>query len=202
MSRKAIITKKQIIECAFKIARNKGKDAITIREIGYALNISTAPIYTQYNSFYGIMKDLTIFINNKIVEYTSQVRSNNSFLDIGIGYLDFVYNNKLIFNDFFLTMDQNIIGYDSNIELYLDQMKKNPTISVLDDSQIEIILSDMSIYLYGLSTVICANQNNIHPFEYYTKLLSEAGNRLISYHLYSSGKFEIALEKAISANNQ
>lgn len=200
MSRKAIITKEQIIDCAFKIAKNKGKDAITIREIGHALNVSTAPIYTQYSSFHGIMKDLTIFINNKIAEHTSQVRSNNSFLDIGIGYLDFVYKNKRIFNDFFLTLDQNIIGYESNIELYLNQMKKNPIISVLDDSQIEIILSDMSIYTYGLSTVICATKNNQRPFEYYTQLLGEAGNRLISYHLYSSGKYEIALQNAISAN--
>ena len=50
MSRTAVLTKQQIIKCAYDIANKKGKAAITIREIANQLGKSTAPIYTQYTS--------------------------------------------------------------------------------------------------------------------------------------------------------
>ena len=100
MTRTALLNKQQIIKCAYDIAREKGKDAITIREIGGRLGKSTAPIYTQYSSIEDIITDLKAYINELLRISIIENRTKDSFLNMGIGILSFVIDNKLIFNDF------------------------------------------------------------------------------------------------------
>lgn len=190
MARKAIISKTQIIQAAFDIAKTKGKKAITIRGIGNILGISTAPIYTQYTSIDAIMKDLAVFVNKKVLESTLKERPINPFLNLGVGYLDFVIENTLIFNDFFLTMGNSILETNEDNDIYLNQMKKNPFVSVFSDDQLKSLLYDMSVYTYGLAAMICTKPDIKHELSHYRNLLEQTGNRLIGYHLYSSGKYE------------
>jgi AcrR family transcriptional regulator len=195
MSRTAVLTKKQIIQCAFDIANKKGKAAITIREIANQLGKSTAPIYTQYASIDAIFNDLLKYIGEQVVESTQQKRTVSPFLNIGVGFLAFVIDNKLIFNDFFLTMDAPLYNIKHSDHSYLDQMRENPFISVFSDDQLETILYDMQVYTYGLATMICTNVDGDHDLSYYQNKLEISGNSLMSYHLYSSGKYETVIKK-------
>ena len=197
MTRTAILNKTQIIQCAYNIAREKGRSAITIREIGKRLGKSTAPIYTQYPSIEAIFTDLTAFIKDLLFKSTQQERTVSPFLNIGVGILAFVLENKLIFNDFFLTMDQTLFNFTQEDHSYLEQMKQHPFISVLDDQQLKTILYDMSVYTYGLATIICTRVDGDHELNYYQKKLEQTGNKLISYHLYNSGKYETVIDKMI-----
>lgn len=193
MSRKAIVSKQQIIQAAFDIARVHGKNSITIRGIGTQLGISTAPIYTQYNSIDVIMIDLISFVNDKVFISTLKKTTGGSFLDIGVGYLDFVIKHPLIFNDFFLTIGNTIFETNEGTDVYLDQMKTNPFLSEFSKDQLNSLLYDMSVYTYGLATMICTKKDINHELPHYQKLLEQAGNKLISYHLYSSGKYETVI---------
>jgi hypothetical protein len=197
MARTAILEKSQIIECAFNIAREKGKDAITMREIGKRLGSSTAPIYTQYNSIEAIFSDLTLHIKKQMFFSTQVKRTISSFLNIGVGYIAFVLENKLIYNDFFLTMDDPLFSYKKAGHSYLDQMKKKPFISALSDEQLESVLYDMSVYTYGLATIICTGADGEHELNYYEKKLEQTGNSLMKYYLYSTGKYEEVIENII-----
>ena len=194
MARTTVLTKQQIIQCAFDIARDKGKKAITIREIGKRLKRSTAPIYTQYSSIEGIFNDLNVFIKEKLFENTQKERTVSPFLNIGVGFISFVLENKLIYNDFFLTMDAPLMGSGEKDHTYLDQMKKNPFISILTDDQIESLLYDMSVYTYGLATIICTGADGNNELDYYIKKLERTGNSLTKFYMYSSGKYEEAIE--------
>ncbi len=195
MSRTAVLTKKQIIQCAFDIANKKGKAAITIREIANQLGKSTAPIYTQYKSIDAIFNDLIIYIREQIYISTQQKRTISSFLNIGVGFLAFVIENKLIFNDFFLTMDEPLYNISNKDHSYLDQMKKNPFMSVFTDNQLETIIYDMQVYTYGLAAMICTNIGGNHDLDYYKNKLEINGNSLMNYYIYSSGKYETVIKK-------
>ena len=197
MARTAVLNKTQIIQCAFDIAREKGKDAITIREIGNRLGTSTAPIYTQYPSIEAIFTDLNSYIKNRVFESTQQKRTISPFLNIGVGFLAFVLENKLIFNDFFLTMDEPLFSFRKEEHSYLEQMKENPFISVLEDRQLESVLYNMQVYAYGLATMICTGAEGDKDLSYYQNKLEVTGNSLFGYHLYSSGKYEAVIEKLI-----
>ena len=195
MARTAVLNKTQIIQCAYNIAREKGKNAITIREIGKCLGKSTAPIYTQYPSIEAIFEDLSIFIKQQLFNSTQEKRTVSQFLNVGIGYIAYVLENKLIFNDFFLTMDNPLSNFTNKDHSYIDQMKQDPFISVLSDEQLKSIFYDMSIYTYGLATVICIGADKHHDLKYYQEKLEQNGSSLMKYHLYSSGKYEEVIEK-------
>jgi len=197
MARTTVLTKKQIIQCAFDIARDKGKKAITIREIGKRLGKSTAPIYTQYPSIEAIFNDLNVFIREQLFKSTQEERTISPFLNIGVGFIAFVLENKLIFNDFFLTMDAPLLSSGGKDQTYIDQMKQNPFMSVLTNDQIESLLYDMSVYTYGLATIICTDADGNNELKYYEDKLRQTGNSLMKYYLYSSGKYETIIEKLI-----
>ncbi|XMB71664.1 TetR/AcrR family transcriptional regulator [Mycoplasmatota bacterium WC30] len=197
MARTAILNKTQIIKCAFNIAREHGKSAITMREIGKKLGNSTAPIYTQYDSIEAILSDLTIYIKEQIFISTQVKRTISPFLNIGVGYIAFVLENKLIYNDFFLTMEDPLFGYKKAGHSYLEQMKQNTFISVLSDDQLESVLYDMSVYTYGLATIICTGADGEHDLNYYMKKLEKTGNSLMKYYLYSTGKYEEVIENIL-----
>jgi AcrR family transcriptional regulator len=204
MARTAVLNKQQIIQCAFDIAREKGRSSITIREIGNRLGRSTAPIYTQYSSIDEIIIDLKAYII-KLMEISSmENRTDNNFLNIGVGLISFVIDNKLIFNDFFLTMGENGSESDgeSEIKVYIEQMRKSPIANVLDDNQLKAIFRDMQIYTYGLATIICTGNGPNHDLSYYKNLLEQSGGALIGYHLYSSGKMEGVIEGLMNQLNQ
>ncbi|MCK4552514.1 MAG: TetR/AcrR family transcriptional regulator [Tenericutes bacterium] len=197
MSRTTVLTKQQIIQCAYDIARDTGRKAITIREIGKRLGKSTAPIYTQYPSVEAIFTDLIIFIKKQIINSTQIKRTINSFLNIGVGFIAYVLENKLIFNDFFLSMDDSLLNIGGEEHSHLDQMKQNPFISVLTDEQLINISNDMRIYTYGLATMICIGSDGNHELDFYQRKLEETGNSLMKYYLYSSGKYELVMEKIL-----
>jgi len=193
MARTAIINKNQIIQAAFSIAKTSGRDEISIRKISIVLGISTGPIYTQYKGIDAINEDLVIYVNKKLIEYTLRERQISPFLTMGVGYLDFVIENKLIFYDFFLSMDSSIIDQRENIDLYIKQMKDNKFMSFFNNNQQKSILFDMTVYTHGLAVMICTTKVKTFDLNHYQKLLEQAGDKLIKYHLYSSGGFELVM---------
>ena len=197
MSRTKVLNKTQIIQCAYNIAKEKGRKAITIREIGSRLGKSTAPIYTQFSSIDEIMEDLVVYFKDLLSTSTKQQSSGNKFLDIGVGFLSFVMENKLIFNDFFISTDGPRFDFTRDENFYLKQMKQSPFLSVLDDERLLRILEDMQIYTYGLAIMICANIGPSDDLSYYQKKLELSGNSLIGYHMYSSGKYELAIQNMV-----
>lgn len=201
MSRTAVLNKQQIIKCAYEIASEKGKNAITIREIGSRLGKSTAPIYTQYPSIEDILTDLKDYVEEQLEKSIMKARTNNSFLNMGIGILAFVIDNKLIFNDFFLTMGETKFDFEDVDASYISLMRTDPLYSVLDDKQLQAIMLNMQIYTYGLATMICIGTESKYDLSYYQKLLEQAGSSIIGYQLYSSGKYEAAIQKVLEQCN-
>lgn len=200
MSRTAVLNKKQIIQSAYEIAKEKGKSAITIRELSNKLGTSTAPIYTQYESIDAIYIDLVLYINELVYESCIEKRTNDEFLNSGVGFLAFVMDNKLIFNDFLLSAEAQKSNVKQDMSFYIELMKRSPLISVLDDARILDILQNVQIYTYGLAVMICANIGPKNDLSYYQEKLEQAGKSLIGYHLYSSGSYELAVKKLVDSS--
>lgn len=199
MSRTAVLNKTQIILSAYEIAREKGRVAITIRELGKRLGKSTAAIYTQYPSIDAIIVDLVSHINKLVYESCMKQRTSDMFLNSGIGYLAFVMENKRIFSDFLLAGEEQKFSSKQDTSFYINLMRQSPFISVLDDVSIISILENMQIYTYGLAIMISADLNPNNDFNYYQEKLKQAGNSLIGYHMYSTGKYELAVKKLIES---
>ena len=67
------ISKQMILDAAFEIAREKGVDQISNRELAKILNCSIRPIYYQFKNVEELNKEL----NEKIEEYFFSYLINN-----------------------------------------------------------------------------------------------------------------------------
>lgn len=197
MARTTVLTKDQIVQCAFDIARDKGINAITIREIGNRLGKSTAPIYSQYDSMDSILADLITHINGVILKYTMLSSTQSGFLNIGRGFITFVMENKRIFTDFFLSIDGTSSIFSSDGDFYIQEMRKDPLLNFLSDESLSHIYNDMIIYTYGLATMICSNLGPGDDLNYYLEKLEKAGNSMIGYHILSSGLYGDVIKNLI-----
>jgi AcrR family transcriptional regulator len=202
MARIKVLTQDQIIKCAFDIARSKGLNAITIREIGKQLKKSTAPIYTQYQSIEDIIDDLELYINKVLLDYTQKPYTENGFLNIGIGFINFVLENKRIFSDFFMSIESPSSIFSNDKEIYLPHMRKDYLLNQLSDASLTQIYSDIVVYCYGLAVMICSNLSETNELNYYINKLQEAGNIMISYQMFKSGLYDDIVRELITKKGQ
>lgn len=194
MARKSVLTKEQIIKCAFDLCVEEGISNSTIRNIASRLNTSTAPIYTQYPNREMILNDLDKYIQSKLIESMKAPRTMNSFLDIGMGIVNFTLKHKRLVSEFYFTLNRLEFNFTTITGNLIDQMKGNPFLSLLDDKRLEILLEDMKIYTFGLVAMICNNPMHTNDPSYYHNLLEQAGDRMIRFHLTDSGKMETCLQ--------
>lgn len=189
MTRVAVLTKEKILKTSFEIVNEFGIDKVTIRSIANRLNTSTAPIYTQYRTMTELKNDLKNFVNSSLMLYLKKDYTSNSFLNIGIGLLTFAYTNKRIFQTYYLTQNSLATFIEDNFSVFINYMKKDILLSLLDEKRLESLIDDMWIYTFGLATIICTNKEILSLNEYIAKL-NLTGEKLIKYHLFSSGNIE------------
>jgi len=197
MTRTAILNKEDILKATFKILNRHGIEGITIRAIAKELGRSTAPIYTQYKNMELLMCDLKNYSKNKLIGYTKREYAVDPFLNIGVGIIDFVLENRKVFRYYYLTSNNFLFNPLHKQEDFLNQMKSNGMLSILEDQILLSLLDEMWIYTYGLATSICTGAIKDKPLVYYIDRLGEMGHNLISYHLYSTGSYEAYFQKFV-----
>jgi AcrR family transcriptional regulator len=182
MARKSVLTKEQIVQCAFELCTTEGLSNVTIRNMAKELNTSTAPIYTQYANREMILDDLDVFIKDELHTCMRAEYTLNPFLNIGVGIVDFTLKNHRLVSEFFFNLKRISFEFGSeNIEL-IEQMKGDKYLSLLDDERLMLLLDDMRIYVFGLVAMICSD-SEIKELLYYQNKLERVGEKLIIYHL-------------------
>lgn len=189
MARTAVLSKNKILESSFRIVNTQGLEKLTMRSIAKVLGTSTAPIYTQYKNMEELKEDLTSYVDKKLMEYIDQKYTENLFFNIGAGLLSFAYENRIVFQTYYLRKNSLTLLMSKNTSIFIKHMKTDPFLSLLDDSRLISLIDDMRIYTFGLATIICTSDDN-KDLQHYFQQLDSTGDRLIKYHLFSSGNLE------------
>ena len=104
MPPKAKFTKEEIISAALGVARRSGIDAVTAREIGAALGVSTRPIFTYYNTMDEMKSDVTAAAKELYASYIQRGLSMPvPFLGAGIQFIQFAKDEPELYKLLFLT---------------------------------------------------------------------------------------------------
>jgi AcrR family transcriptional regulator len=98
MSKKPTTTKEDMIEGAFRLIREKGHEALTVRNLASFLGCSTQPIMYQFPDT-DVLKDLTY---RKADSFHSEyILAGTDLLDIGIRYIRFAKEEPQLFRFLF-----------------------------------------------------------------------------------------------------
>lgn len=152
------ISKQMILDAAFEIAREKGVDQISNRELAKILNCSIRPIYYQFKNVEELNKEL----NEKIEEYFFNYLINNviegipKYKQIGINYIKFAKNEPKLYTYLFMSstksgIDKFIGKGDSDFEILEKIIKKSTD---LKHDEIMTFHTKMWIFTHGLASLI------------------------------------------------
>ena len=110
MPPKVKITKNDIIETALSLVREKGSDAINARGIANALNCSTQPIFSNFESMEELEHSVLVAAFDKYLEFiTEEIRSGKypNYKAYGMAYIRFAKEEKELFKLLFMCSRQD-----------------------------------------------------------------------------------------------
>ncbi len=96
------ITREQVVDAAFQLAREKGMEGVLVKELANRLGCSVQPIYTYCNS----MEDLRGAVEKRTAafarEYAAQHRDpSDPFRSTGLAYLQLAKEEPCLYRIFF-----------------------------------------------------------------------------------------------------
>lgn len=103
--------KEEIVQAALQIARQKGIDAVTAREVAAALRVSPRPIFTYYDSMDQLRRDVFELAKEQYRAYIERGLSETiPFLGVGQQYIRFAKEEPELYKLLFLTRPDGAVG--------------------------------------------------------------------------------------------
>ena len=190
MPPKTIFSKEQIINAAFDIFREEGIDSITVRKLAGSLNCSTAPIYTCFGNVEDIKKQLLDKALILLLDYTEKEYTQDIFLNIGMGLLEFAKEYKTVYRTLFMLNSKYQYIFKELTKKNLVRMKKEKSLSLFSEKDLFDMLDMMSVYTHCIATLLCAGMLEDESREYFLRALVEMGNCVIGSFAYKRGLIE------------
>ena len=111
MPPRAKFTKGEIVEAAVGIARKGGIGAVTAREVGAALGVSSRPLFTYFDSVDDLKKEVYAFSRELYRKYVERgLNDDIPFLGVWRQYLHFAKEEPELYKLLFLTPPDNVSG--------------------------------------------------------------------------------------------
>ena len=108
MPPKVKFTKEEIVNAALDVARVKGVNAVTTRDIGAALGVSTRPIFTYFNSMDEVRAEMRSSAETLYRKYIAEgLTAEIPFLGVGMKYIAFAREEPALYRLLFLSPDEN-----------------------------------------------------------------------------------------------
>ncbi len=111
MAPKVKFLKEEIVAAALKVAREKGIDAVTAREVAAELGVSTRPIFTYFDTIEQLKAE--VFEQAKVI-YKGYIKHGLTapipFLGVWQQYLHFAQEDSELYRLLFLTRPSSVSG--------------------------------------------------------------------------------------------
>lgn len=151
------ITKEMILNTAFEIAREKGFEKISNRELAKKMNCSIRPIYYQFKNVEELNKELYKKIERYFYEFLidNMIKDVPLYKQIGINYIKFAIAENNLFKFLFMTeIKDEPLAFITTDEKGSEEVVKAIKISTkLSDKDIKSFHIKMWIFAHGIATL-------------------------------------------------
>ncbi|MFC4597870.1 TetR/AcrR family transcriptional regulator [Cohnella hongkongensis] len=147
----------QIVEAAFHIAKSKGLDSVTIRNVADQLGSSIAPIYVNFTDVEELKRAVMKKINQLGLDILKEQNTGSPFGDIGAASLQFAFEHPVLIRDLVMKPNDYLQDFDREMGAELvQQMKTDPELAGFGEEELTAILFKMRAFQTGL-TVLAVN---------------------------------------------
>lgn len=160
MPPKAKYTREQMIAAALEIAAQQGMEALTAKELARALNTSTSPIFTLFNSMQEVQDGVKAAAMERFESYARRLEGDMPvFKQVGMQMILFAKEEPKLFQLIFMTSRGGVTPFDDHYA-YLGDVAEECLRTIqatyglsLEDAQ--TLFEHVWIHTYGIGT-LCA----------------------------------------------
>jgi len=157
-------SRQQIVETAFKLAKDNGLESLTARKVADKLGSSVAPIYVSFEDIKDLKKAVAQKAFNISREMSKEEVTGDRFLDIGIASLRFAKEYSKLFQELVLKKNEYIKDYDQELgDGIIEEMSDDPQLSDFTEEELRLLLLKMRVFQLGLSVMVA---NDLLPEDF------------------------------------
>ena len=180
MVRKTVFSSKDVVKAGLAVMDKGGIENFSARRVAEELGASTAPVYSNFAN----MDDLIVAVKMAAVELlldlTHEEPTNNPFLNMGVGYLEFARRHPLLYGALFLQANDEFEAGPGVMRVLLERMAVLPDLEHLKPVERIILFRKMAIFSHGLATQICSGLQLESEWEEMLQLLDEVGDAILA----------------------
>lgn len=175
------ITREEIINAAFEIARKEGMEKVSNRAIAKKLNSSIRPIYYQFKNAEELHQEVYEKIDNYFYDFLLNNNSDeySKYRQVGINYITFAKKEKKLFQAMFMSGTKfslnDLFESGGNYNKIKDIIK---TKIKIEDKKINSFHTKMWIFSHGIATLVATSAVVLSDDDI-KKLLTEEFNALM-----------------------
>lgn len=160
MPPKAKFTREEIIQAALEIARERGLEAVSARELGAKLNSSARPIFTVFQNMDEVYAEVKKAAREIYRQYVQEgLQQTLAFKGVGTSYIRFAITEPKLFQMLFMS-EQVKTGSVNEVLSLIDESYEEILKSVEGQYQLsrddaQRLYQHLWIYTHGIAT-LCA----------------------------------------------
>lgn len=149
-------SREEIVQAALDVAREKGADAMTTRDIAAKLGVSTQPIFTYFRSMREVRAAVHAAAETFYQKYAAEgLAEEIPFLGYGMRHIRFAREEPELYRLLFLTHDAGEKGAMDAMRHSLDYVKEPlERIYHISEAEAERYFRDLWIVVYGIAALI------------------------------------------------
>lgn len=202
MPPKAKYSREEIIEKAFEIAREKGIDEVTAREVAKALGTSSSPIFTAFKNMEEVQNEVRRLAMNKFEGFISDALNYTpAFKYVGMKMIEFAKREPKLFQLIWMreyneseTFAMFFDGLGNTVKVCIQIIQKDYALS---KEEAEMLFRQVWLQTYSICVLAAGNVCQLTPDEVSEILSAQFQGSLM---LIKSGKFATVPVKGVRSN--
>jgi AcrR family transcriptional regulator len=183
MVRKIVFTREDVVDAGLSVLKKDGLSGLSARRVADELGASTAPVYSNFANMDELGVAVKQAATDELLEYTTRDFTENGFLNIGIGVLEFARQNPTLYAAVFM-QDSNQCEAGPRVMAKLsERMASMGDLGDLPEPERLMLLHQMGIFTHGLAVRICTGLAEHHSFNDLILFLSDAGEGMTRHAL-------------------
>lgn len=154
-------TKDEIVNAAYELCRARGSDAITAREVGKQLGVSSSPIFTVFHDMDELKAAVIAQAKGTFDEYMAVAESYSpAFKKRGMQWVKFAQDEPMLFRLLFMCDNGSDADFDAALSTIPFGRENDVSIIMRDynatPEQAAHLFRQIWIYTYGMCTMCAA----------------------------------------------
>ena len=157
MPPKVKFQKEEIVRAALNVAREKGIDAVTAREVASFLQVSPRPIFTYYATMDELRRDVYDLAKEEYRNYIEQgLAEKIPFLGVGHQYIRFAKEEPELYRLLFLSKPDGAAGGAMDAKAYTRDLVLDSVMRIynMDQQDAEVYFRDLWLISFSFATLI------------------------------------------------